>query len=372
MERKAYPDDAAYLQALLDRRGEVRFPEGEFELTRPLLIYSHTSLIVPAVTTIRLADGANCSMLDNAGYAKGERDRCIRVSGGIWDGNNAHQTREKLKPVFRAETFFGTALRFFGVDDLTIRDLTIKDPESYSMHLADVRYFTVEHIRFEHNLLRANMDGVHVNGPARFGRIADVKGATNDDLVALNCDDGVGSTPFEGDITDVEVDGLYAEDGYTAVRLLSCGSVLRNVSISNVFGTYRFYTVSFTQHNVHPGAPSLLENVSIRNVFAAKPAVLPDEATTFYYAPSHKWWVEREPLFFFADGTVVKHVTISDVRRFEEAETFGPTLRICEGAAVEDLTLRNFSQTFTACEPVKMLDVRGKVEGLKLENVQEK
>lgn len=363
-------DDASLLQSLLDKGGDVTFPEGTYILTKTLFIRSHTHLHVPCGTVLRLGDGAECVLLENAGFRKGVRDCDISVTGGVWDGNNANQIRRRPAAGYDPDVFPGIVMRFICVDDLHLEKLTIKDPETYSMHLCNVEHFTVAHIRFDHNLLRANMDGVHVNGPARFGRIYDIHGATNDDLVALNCDDDTWCEPYRGDITDVEVDGLFAECGYTAVRLLSCGDTLRNVSISNIFGTYRFYAVSFTHHNIHPGEPILLENVSVRNIFASKPTVLPDEATTFYYSPSHAHWVETEPMIYFADGVTCRNITVQNVHRHEMAVTQAPTVYIGEGTYVENLHLSDVTQTFAACAPVPTVMMKGQVDNFIRERVQ--
>ena len=365
---------ADMLQALLDKGGDVFFPSGEYVISRTLKIGDNTRLRLAYDTCIRLADGANCVMLENEGLHERRRNCRIHVSGGIWDGNNANQVRGKGTSLHLAEddTFFtGVALRFVGVDDLVLEKMTVKDPESYSMLIADLDRFTVEHITFEHNLLRPNMDGVHVNGPARFGYIHDIKGATNDDLVALNAGEDVLWLHEGLHITDVEVDGLYADCGYTAVRLLSSNGELRNVGISNIFGTYRFYAVSFTHHDLHPGAPVLLENVSVSNVFASKPTWMPDPEKTFFYQPSHEYYAQTEPLFFLASGITARNISLQNIRRTEESVTRAVTVKIEENALVENLTLMDMSQRFTACDPVPMVENRGITPNLRIVNVQE-
>ena len=364
-------DDTGYLQELLDRGGEVFVPGREYTVTKPLLIGDNTTLRLAPNAVIRLGDGAGCVLIENEGFRERRRNHNITVTGGTWDGNNKNQVRGRPESGYEDDAATGIAMRFIGVDDLTLSNLTIKDPESYATHLCNLNRFTIDHITFDFNLLRANMDGIHVNGPARFGRITNIMGATNDDLVALNCDDAAWCEPYRGDITDVEVDGLFADCGYTAVRLLSSGSTLRNVSISNIFGTYRFYAVSFTHHNIHPGEPILLENVTVRNVFASKPTWVPDEASTHYYPPSHSHWVEREPLIWFAPGVLARNITVSDVHRTEEAVTHAGTIVVDENAVVENLMIRDVTQRFAACEPVPTVEIRGRVDGLRLDNVQE-
>ena len=365
---------ADMLQALLDKGGEVFFPSGEYVISRTLKVKDNTRLRLAYDTYIRLADGANCVMIENEGLHERRRNRRIHISGGTWDGNNANQVRSELTGSLENEDdlcFWGIGLRFVGVDDLVLEKLTVKDPESFSIQIADVNRFTVEHITFDHNLLRPNMDGVHVNGPARFGYIHDIKGATNDDLIALNAGEDVLWLHEGLHITDVEVDGIYADCGYTGVRLLSSNGDLRNVSITNVFGTYRFYGVSFTHFNLHPGAPILLENISVSNIFASKPTWMPDAETTFFYPPSHEYYAQIAPLIFFAKGITARNITVQNLRRTEESVTWAPSVKIEENTLVENLTLRDLSQRFTACDPVPMVVNLGETPNLRMENVQE-
>lgn len=73
-----------------------------------------------------------------------------------------------------------------------------------------------------------------------------------------------------GPIEDVSVDGVFSEDGYTAVRLLSAGSPIRRIQLANVFGTYRYNVISFTNHRVHPGSVSTFEDISMRTLGLAR------------------------------------------------------------------------------------------------------
>ena len=89
-----------------------------------------------------------------------------------------------------AARYLGVLMRFNRVKRLTLRGLTLKDPVTFSTQLGNLEEFTIEDIAFDHNLKRTNMDGIHVHGNSRHGRITNLKAATNDDLVALDADDG--------------------------------------------------------------------------------------------------------------------------------------------------------------------------------------
>ena len=107
----------------------------------------------------------------------------IAVEGGIWDHDNLAQTSNPfLSGAFRkaarashtdgnpdtvvtyGDAYNGSMMRFFKVTRLSIRNLTMKNPVTYCLQMAYVRYFTVENIDFDMNLgnpVPMNMDGVH-------------------------------------------------------------------------------------------------------------------------------------------------------------------------------------------------------------------
>ena len=186
-------DDTAALQALLDKRGEVRVPDGRYLISKPLIIHDDTHLIVARNAVLRLTDHVNCSLLDNDGLYERRVNRNITIEGGIWDGNNAAQEREWI-PVedlpcdydkYISNSLIVLMIRLVHTEHLVVRDIILRDPTSYGIHIADARYFTVENVHFDYDLSKPNMDGVHIQGPARFGVIRNIMGDCNDDHVAL-------------------------------------------------------------------------------------------------------------------------------------------------------------------------------------------
>ncbi len=61
-----------------------------------------------------------------------------------------------------------------------------------------------------------NMDGIHLDGNCYYGMIRDLKGRCFDGLVALNAHEGIA-----GPISHIEINNIFAEGCYSAVRLLS-------------------------------------------------------------------------------------------------------------------------------------------------------
>ena len=178
-------DDTEIIQKMLDNGGYVYLPAGKYLVTRPLIIHSNTHFCMDNTTTLKLADGANCSILDNDGLYNDTVNENITVEGGIWDGNNLAQQRKKIpnegkagdenedkdcdKEIYISNVYLVLMLRFIHVKGLTLKNLTLKDPTSFAVQIADADTFTVENIRLDYNLKNKNMDGIHIQGPARFG-----------------------------------------------------------------------------------------------------------------------------------------------------------------------------------------------------------
>ena len=359
--------DTKKLQQMLDKGGDVYIPGGIYTISDTLLIGDNTRLTLSHDAVIRLADNSNCVMLQNRLCSVGVNRR-ITVAGGTWDGNNAAQ--EKGKPEGKPY-FMGNLMRFIGVEDLKICDVCIKDPERYAMQIMNADRFTVENITFDYNMLKNCMDGVHVQGWAKNGYIKNIKGATNDDLVALNCDDyhddGEKRTCSKGDIENITVDGVYAENGYSAVRLLSCSSRMRNISIRNVFGSYRCTGISFTHHNIFPGAPVWFDNIDISNVYCTKPygdvaQKYIDGLDKIYGDGAYAKALKNDPVIWFAKGVTCGNVSISNLHRDEYAVTEAPTIRIDNDVKIEKLVLNNIDQRFRSSPEIPLVVNNSQVE----------
>ena len=358
-------DDTDAIQAMLDKCGTVRIPDGRYLITKPLIIHSNTHLILSSLATLRLADRANCSILDNDGLYSDETNVNITIEGGIWDGNHMMQERQKIpnegrpgdenedkicdKQTYISNIYVVFMVRLVHTQHLQVKNLTFKDPTSYAIHIADSRYFNVENITLDYDLLKPNMDGVHIQGPARFGKIRNIFGNANDDHVALCANGTIRSEITRGDIEDVDIDGIYCDNGYTGVRLLSRGDAIRNIHISNIHGEFRFYAVSFTHHYpIRDDKPILLENIHVSDIYASK--------SRAECAGNQKWAVEKCSLIWFESGIICRNITVENVYRNERnIYTKAPTVRISENVTLENLQIKNINNTFVGT-PLKSIE----------------
>jgi polygalacturonase len=363
-------DDTAAIQAILDAgRNSVYLPPPSkfYLISKPLRLHSNQTLKLDPNTAVRLADNAKQYMLVNDDFENGNEN--IQVIGGIWDGNNLKQTCDyhdgiKGSVPFDPNRFLGCGMLFLNVNNLRIEKLTIKDTETYAMNLGNVKWFTVKDIVFDFNLKKGNMDGVHLQGGCQFGWISNIKGDTNDDMVALNADDCNMYEITKGPITDIRIDGLYCNNGYTGVRLNSMGHPVKRIHISNVFGSFRYNGISLTHHNVHPGQPTIFEDIVLDNIFVAK---------QFEAEVKPQPWDEvarrTHAVVWIASNAAADNLCIKNLARREWMENSAPTVLIDKGATVKKLSLDEVTQVNHAVTPLKLVANEGTIEHLFLNKV---
>lgn len=271
-------DDTDGIQAMLDTRAPHLFlpmPPVRYQISRTLKIHSGQTLQLERNAVIRLMPKSDTIMITNDDHSNGNVN--ITLIGGIWDMDNLSQNE---CPYHLGESvyarpydpgyYIGVLSRFNRVTNFCLRSLTFRNPVSYSTQLGNLYNFTVEDITFEHNMQRRNMDGIHVHGNSYRGRIAKIKGATNDDLVALNADDTGYYQMCRGPIEDVTVEDLACTNGWTGTRFLSGGSPIRRIKVSKVRGTFKFHAASFTRCGVPGRFPAAFQDITLNDYVVSR------------------------------------------------------------------------------------------------------
>ena len=331
-------DDSVAIQQLLDKRGLITIKDGTYLIKKPLIIHDDTNLVLSKNAIMYLADGANCSLIDNDGLYTKTTNKNITIEGGIWFGNHSKQEREYIADENQPcvyEKYVENSLtvimmRFVHVENFVIKNVTFKDPTSFAIHIADVKYFTVENVHLDYDLKKPNMDGVHLQGPARFGRIKNVFGNANDDHVALCANGTARSEVTRGVIEDVDIDGVYCDNGYTGVRLLSRGDAVKNIRIKNVHGKFRYFAVSFTHHYpLRDDMPVKFENIHVSDLYLDK-----NEEEPFVS-------FQDGALIYFENGVNCENVLIEDVYKVENQGKKLPILKISETAQLKNVKINN-------------------------------
>lgn len=351
-------DDTPAIQAKLDSGKHIVYlpmPQKHYSINKTLWIHSNQTLVLPEQARIRLADGANVAMIRNACGETGDHN--IAVIGGIWDINNMGQSgnpvvkcqRYKDESVYVApadysfscddagntrNTFpkqcscYGTMGAVFeNIKGLYILNATFMDPVTYCVAMGRCSNFQIENITFDFNdgnPLPANMDGIHMEGGCHDGVIRHLRGTVYDDMVALNADELI-----RGDIYNIVIDDLYARHAHSAVRLLASGHTVRDITISNVRGSYFTYCVGFTKYfKMGNGISGRFENITIRDCEFTKSDILP-------------WFRNIDsPLFYFQTETETSGLHLQNIHRTpcgRMTDLFG----VEEGAIVRDVTMEN-------------------------------
>ena len=234
-------DCSAAMQTLFDQGGDIHIPAGRYRIGRTLLLGSRTAIHADPGAVFLLDEQTPKREGDHLLSCRDGSHR-IGIFGGVWDGNFALPYNTKPASIFEPDGWSGAALNFVGVTDLTLEDMEIANSVTYNLRLSRVEDFRIRHIAFSARERAFNQDGVHLGGGCRHGHIEDIravsKGQTNDDLLAINADDSVERIENRGlvrdAIEDIYVDGLFAEDCHTAIRVLSVDAPIRRVHIRNV------------------------------------------------------------------------------------------------------------------------------------------
>ncbi len=377
-------DDTAAIQERIDAglcELALPAPAVRYLISKPLTLPSHFRLTLPRYAEIRLADGSNCPMLTNRPireyaerlpaelspicrqlwyfvneYAPEVASCQIEVTGGIWDFNNQNQIPNPEQRLAGAPYgYTGDGMFFFGVKGLRMADMTLKDPVHYGVVFDRVSYFTVENIVFDYNYGNpnpGNMDGFHCNGNCHFGVFRNLKGACYDDLVALNAHEG-----SKGPITNIQIDGIFAEGCHSAVRLLTVEDEVRNIHISNVYGTYFQYCIGLSKH--YQGAETgIYAGITLEHIYASKAERLPVfEKDGSYVFP-----------LIWVDKVRVDTLVISDLSRDEFVEPV-ETIHISHGAKVRRLWLDKLVTRNHTGRDMPLLVNHGTVEAYSMTNV---
>ncbi len=296
-------DETALIQSILDRApklGALKLVVDGPILVSGLRVHSNTTLeCLNRGCGFYLADNSNRPLISNASpQAEGRADSNLSFVGGTYNGNAEHQAHNT------PEHGWTTAFALHGVEQVLVRDVSITNARTFALYLTNWRRVGIEnlYINLSHIPKSSNQDGIHVQGPGEFLSVRNVQGRAWDDMVALNIDDLLGDWDEQGrfqkhpsaakrfgrgagigPVTDVEIDGVCADDCAQVIRILSRASRLDRVSIRNVKGTYRDFGVWIT--------PYLREGGNIGRVDFENIDLRPSGERAYDYVPPFLFWI---------------------------------------------------------------------------------
>lgn len=241
------------IQAALDEKKNVWIPNlGQpIFLAESIFMDSNCNLKIAPDQEIRLCPNTNTCMIRNRNIRSGnafyveqiEPDENITLSGGIWcsEGNLTLRVDK-----FATSNGGFAHILFSNVKGLNVTDITILEgSKSYAVQITNAYDFYVDRITF----LDHKKDGVHIDGPAKYGIIRNLKGSNlGDDMVALLAWDWTNSGVTHGDIEYILVEHVEGDDN--EIRLLSGRKeypnkkthdcAVRNCVIEDVSGIYTY------------------------------------------------------------------------------------------------------------------------------------
>ncbi len=278
-------DDTLALQKVLDlalEYGGIHLVMDGAALITGLVVHNNTTIeCLNKACGFYLADHANRSLIMNANpSAKEMVNRNITLLGGTYNHNCLHQAHHLPEGVHYSQAdMLVVAVSFFGVENLLIRDVTLRNQRTFAFLITNWQKVTLENICLElpDFIHGGNQDGIHVQGPGRFLVLKNIQGRTGDDFIAINADEEINgervfSHPFAtvGPVTDVLVDTVMVDDAAQVLRILSRESLVDRITVRNISGNYRsfgFYLSAWDYHSKgYPGnfGSLLFENIDVR------------------------------------------------------------------------------------------------------------
>jgi len=282
-------DDTRVLQNILDlayKNGGVHLIMDGAALVSGLVVHSNTTIeCLNKTCGFFLADHSNRSLIQNANPSDKEIiNQNITLWGGTYNHNCLHQAHHVPEGVHYSQAdSFVVAVSFFGVENLLVLDVTIRNQRTFAFLITNWRKVTMENIRLElpDFIPAGNQDGIHLQGPGRFLILKNIQGSTGDDFIAINADEEIiGEKNFlhpsatVGPITDVVVDTVLVENAAQVLRILSRRNIVDRITVKNVAGNYRsfgFYLSAWDYRSKgYPGkfGSLIFENIDLRQTKA--------------------------------------------------------------------------------------------------------
>ena len=212
------------IQSALDKHKVVLIPQRSkpYYIDGPLVLRSGNHLLADPKAEIRLKPYFNTCMVRNANMVSGQDgpidlakdpDTDIVIEGGVWTtlATAPDQTNGNVRGRADLEdTTFGAhgVVVLSNVKGAQIRNLTIRRSKAFGIQIGNCSHFLIHNVFLDDTF----RDGIHVEGPARYGMIQGIRGVSSDDLLALNAWDWKQYSMTFGPITDIVVESVQGDE----------------------------------------------------------------------------------------------------------------------------------------------------------------
>lgn len=264
-------DDTRCLQAIID---QIAARPGTYKGTLVIdgvALISNINEVWPATTTalvlksgvyidatnggVFLASSSNEIMIGNQIVSTTTSARHIGIRGGVWNGNQAHQSKWEQDTICCTngdfhEWVFG--MWFGGYEDLLLENITLRNPRTFSITLSNGTTTTITNYiahwdSVDPTISVNNDDGLHMWGNLNYVTVDNMQSNGDDDTLAFNgCESGA-----PGDYRR----GIPAEN-YGSTKNV----YVNNVLFDNTLAGVRFHPPSCTQP--YP----IFDNITLRDL----------------------------------------------------------------------------------------------------------
>lgn len=244
------------LQQALDKQGHIFLSlPGTYFINSTLFIGDNTTFELGEGVEIKLAPGSNCNMLKNKDIIN--RNKNIQLMGGTWNYDWENQTA--------SGNLLTMLMILQGIDGLTIKNVKTLNARKYCYLVADATDIKVRDLDFD-----THSDGFHMQGPIKGADIRNLRGKTEDDLLAFTIGDYSAYEVSRGHFEDIYVNGLYPKGSLCAVKMAGNPNYrYKRIVIENIFGTVTTSAIKITDDTNL--APTDIENVTFRNIHVLAP-----------------------------------------------------------------------------------------------------
>ena len=374
-------DNTAAIQSVLDNAGKspiTVYWDGKYSVTG-LKIYSNTTIIANAGCGAILRNHSDKSIFINASQTFGTaKDSNIVICGGIWNGNyyNPEIPRGAQSKGDRVNGLVG-CFRFYGVDNLIVRDAIFYKPATYALAAANVT-----HVLYENIIVNVgpnpliNNDGLHIDGNSQYGVIRHCILNTHDDGIGLNADDlylnwydkkdvssekSFYSEACAGPISDILIDDITFNSSLFGIRILSGKSRVDRITIRNIKGYTKGYAVVVDNYQHDPplvtwAGPGNIGTINIEDfdvsIFPG-PENMPNESCInvstnveqlIFKNIKRKHFSAGEPTIYIrGKNTVIGSIEIDGYYSLDTAKNSAISHIVAEGASISQLSISNAS-----------------------------
>ncbi len=373
-------DNTTVLQTILNNASETNpitvYWDGKYSISSTLTVKSNTTIIFSANAGVIARNGMNANIFQNANPTAST----THIDHDIYFlGNNYIINHNRGSQSLSETTAQGWLVPFkmVGVDHLGISGATILSNVTFAVWFMNCDYWSVSDVLIDWTPSQTQTvlfrkDGIHISGPSKYGYVRDAQIKASDDAVALNADDAWQSTntagmcaaagvptydPYAtfGDITDVDIRNVTLLPGSEfGFRLLSSGSAVKRITISNIKGITTVY--GFNISNWNDGCPNnigpgYISDVTIENSsLEVTPRIGLNYKSTYYTI-----------------GGNVSNIVFKNISRSNFTANTFPTFIIERNSNVENMSIENLQIT-GGVDNLPVIDVSGFVKNLSISN----